>query len=333
MKKRFDEVDLARALGIIGVIAVHILTHSLTNPVNKLVWNCLQFFVITFVFCSGFVLTHAYSGKLNTITESLSWYKKRLVRLAIPFWIYLIVHYSLWLAFPNVFRGLGLTKSFKYFIDSALFMGGTNFNFLPLLFIELMVLFPLFLNWFKKKKILYTYLFFSILITLIFTFAKFPYSLYRFTMWVPWSLVLILAMYFKESKFRQYITFGLISLFGFLAIYFINPIIGKDEIFYNHKYPPDFFYILFGISITLFLLILGKSNIFQNKWIKKSYNFVSRNSYKIFFIHWIILDAVLAASSKVEYLHSPVIQFVIILFPALAIGFVLEKFQKRFDLL
>ncbi|OGH11732.1 MAG: hypothetical protein A3B38_03200 [Candidatus Levybacteria bacterium RIFCSPLOWO2_01_FULL_36_13] len=341
-KKRFDEVDVSRALGIIGVIAIHILTYNLTNPLNKFLWNYLQFFVIAFVFCSGFVLTLAYQEKLNTIRQVFQWYKKRLIRIALPFWIYLVVHYSFWLLFPDFFSGLGLSKSVDYFIKSALFTGGTNFNFLPLLFIQLMILFPLFLNLFNKKKIIFTYLFFSIFITLIFTVAKFPYSLYRETMWVPWSLVLLLAIYFykkeKEDKNSmvtklRYLKWGAVFFLGFGILYYLNPYLAKTQILYNHKYPPDLYYLLFGVSLTLVILLIAKLKIWQNQKIKNIYYFVSRNSYKIFFIHFIILDFVLVLANENYLFQNPLTQFVIIFLPSLILGYIFEKISLKFRVL
>lgn len=341
-KKRFDDVDVSRALGIVGVIAIHILTYNLTNPLNKFLWNYLQFFVITFVFCSGFVLTLAYGEKLNTIRQVVLWYKKRLIRIALPFWIYLVVHYSFWLLFPNLFSGLGLSKSFEYFAKSATFIGGTNFNFLPLLFIQLMILFPLFLNWFNKKKIIFTYLFFSIFITLIFTVVKFPYSLYRETMWVPWSLVLLLSIYFYKKEKEdissivtklRYLKWGVASFLGFMGLFYLNDIFEKTQIFYNHKYPPDFYYLLFGISLTLFLFLIAKLQVWQNVFIKNLYYFVSRNSYKIFFIHFILLDAILVLAVRNSFFQNPILQFVIIFIPSVSLAYILEKISTKYKLL
>jgi len=47
-RKRFDEIDFLRFIGIIGIIAIHILTYSLTGFLNKFLWNNLQFVVIFF---------------------------------------------------------------------------------------------------------------------------------------------------------------------------------------------------------------------------------------------------------------------------------------------
>lgn len=333
-RKRFDEIDFLRAAGIIGVIAIHILTYSLSTPFNKFLWNYLQFFVIAFVFCSGFVLSYIYKKAFSSIKDTIYWYKKRFIRLIIPFWIYLTIHNLLWILFPNFFSGLGLSQNINYFISSAALFGGTNFNFLPLLFLQLTFLFPLLNNWMNKRKILLVYITGASFITLLFTFSTFPYSLYRFVMWIPWSLILIWAIFLRikeegdkntNQTFKRYLLWGISTFVLFLILYIFN-IDNKNSLnFYNHKYPPDFYYLLFGISITSFALLIGKLKIWQNKNIKPVYFFISRNSYSIFFIHYVILDFVLVLSKKAPVINFPLVQFVIIFFPSMFLAFALEK--------
>lgn len=339
VKKRFDEVDVLRALGIIAVIAIHVLTYDLSSPINKFLWNYLQFFIIAFVFCSGYVLSAAYKKSFTSLLDILFWYKKRFIRLIFPFWIYLIVHFSLWIIFPQFFSGLGLTKTTDYFIKSAVLLGGTNFNWLPLLFLQLTFLFPFFISWINKKKIIIVYLLGASFITLLFTLFRFPYSYYRFVMWIPWSLVLILAMYvyIKSSKDnvlssvnKRYLITGLLFLVIFLFIHLFVPLTNASTNFYDHKYPPDLYYLSFGISATFFSLIVARLNFWQNVTLKNIYGYISRNSYQIFFIHYIILDAVLVAKNKIIFLATPLIQFLLIFSLSILISVILNNLQVKF---
>lgn len=323
MRKRFDEIDLLRAFGILGVIIVHILTYNLTNPIYKFLWNNLQFVVVSFVFCSGFVLASIYENAFSDLHKTILWYKKRFIRLVFPFWIYLIAHFSLWILFPNFFQGLGLVKTPQYFLNSALFIGGTNLNWLPLLFLQLTFYFPIFINLFSfKRKIFWIYSLAAVFITAIFTFYTFPYSHYREVMWIPWSLVLITSMVIaiqakKEEKSimlnSKYLIYGLIFFGEFLVLLFINFGRGNSLNFYDHKYPPDFYYIFFGLAFTCFSLLIGRAKIWQNVNIKKVYFYISNNSYQIFFIHYILLDMVLTLAKKNTLLQNPILEFAIIL--------------------
>lgn len=333
-RKRFDEIDVLKAFGIVAVIIVHILTYSLSNPVSNFLWNNLQFFVISFIFCSGFVLASIYQDYFLSISQTIAWYKKRLIRLFIPFLIYLISHYALWIIFPNIFSGLGLLQDIDFFIKSALLIGGTNYNFLVMLFVELTLLFPIFTSFFKRKKLLILYLILSGFITLSFTFFGGTYSTYRFTMWIPWSLVLLLAMYVaikgKEEVIdkninKRYLVIGVIFFILFLGLYFYYIQVAKSVIFYNHKYPPDFYYLFFGLSLTFFALIIGRLKIWQNKILKSTYLFISKNSYSMFFVHFIFLDAVLLLSTKHQFFKYSAIQFIIIFTLSIIIVLILNK--------
>lgn len=333
-RKRFDEIDVLRAFGIVGVIVVHVLTYNLSTSLYKFLWNYLQFVVVAFVFCSGFVLTTFYQDYFSSISKTISWYKKRFIRLIIPFWIYLIVHFSLWLLFPNFFQGLGLSKNINYFINSVFFIGGTNFNWLPLLFLQLTFLFPVFTYFFKKKIYLFFYILISGIVTLGYTIFKFPYSIYRIEMILPWSLVLLWAMYFAKSEIRdktklitnsRYFIFGIVTFSVFLTLYFYQPIFSKSFNFYDHKYPPDFYYLFFGASLTSFSLLVAKLNFWQNKFIKPTYSFISKNSYQIFFIHYILLDLILTLSKRNLFLQNPIIMFVIIFSGSIFISIIFQK--------
>ncbi|MBI3984734.1 MAG: acyltransferase [Candidatus Levybacteria bacterium] len=335
-RKRFDEVDILRAFGIIAVILIHILTRSLTNPFNIFLWNNLQFFVISFVFASGFVLASIYENAFTSISNTFTWYKKRLIRLLVPFYIYLGVHLGPWTLFPNLFAGLGLSRDLSYIAKSALLIGGTNYNFLVILFVELTLLFPIFINFFKNKWFMTGYLLLSGFITLFFTFYGSPYSLYRFTMLAPWSLVLIFSIFISlkgkhdENGFmtnKRYFIFGLIFFLLYLGFYFLNMKFGKSLNFYDHKYPPDFYYLFFGLSLTCFSLLIGKLRFWQNAVLKQMYLYISKNSYAIFFIHFIILDLVLVLAKQNVILQNPVLQFVVIFFPSIFIVFVLNKIK------
>lgn len=337
MRKRFDNIDLLRAFGILGVIVVHILTYNLSSPIYKFLWNYLQFVVVGFVFCSGFVLASIYSEAFTNISSAAKWYKKRLIRLIIPFWIYLVVHYSLWIVFPNLFQGLGLVKTPMYFFQSAIFTGGTNLNWLPLLFLQLTFLFPIFTNLIKNKKLIVIYVLIAGLVTTYFTLVTFLYSYYRVAMFVPWSLVLILAMITAvkdktENALQtnlRYLVFAGFSFAVYISLIGFNMLRNSSLNFYDHKYPPDFYYLFFGVALTFLFLILGKLKVWQNTYVKKFYFFVSNNSYQIFFIHYILLDMVLTLSKRNELLKDSLIEFLLILSLSLLITELFNRANKK----
>lgn len=313
-KERLSEIDLIRAIGIVGVIVIHVLTYYLSGPLNKFIWNYAQFVVIAFVFSSGYILPIAYSAGFKSLRDIIFWYKKRFIRLLLPFYIFLVVHYLLWILFPNFIQGLGLKKTMDYFVSSALLFGGTNFNFLPLLFVELSLIFPLLLRVAKNKLLTIIYLTITIMVTFYFTFFGFPYHYYREVMWIPWSIVLFLATWLVLHKSQtpdvekiKYLILALVFSFWFVIFFVYNFLSEHSLNFYSHKYPPDFFYISYGLALTLALILIAKNKVFLTPRLLKTYSYISKNSYSIFFIHYIILDNALTLRSRVHLLENPIV--------------------------
>ena len=321
-KKRFEHIDFLRAFSIIGVLAVHTLFYNLNNPANIFIWNILEFVVVGFVFCSGFVSAAFYTDTLKTWKYTFGWYKKRLLRLLIPFWIYLVIHYSLWILFPNFFQGLGIEKSWSFFIQSFLLIGGIGINWLPLLFLELTLLFPILLKIIKNNKTLWIYGAVGLLVTAWFTVQPFPNSYYKFVMWVPWSLVFLLSiMLFKKESLIRYGTWigSGIVVFILSFLYMQNLHLPLNMI--EHKYPPDLYYLSYSIAATLLVLIVGSFGFWKTNFLRKTVQFISTNSYQLFFIEYIILDVVLLLAKRGLLISNAGLEFLIVLFLSILISY------------
>src|SRR5690606_33844118 len=113
-------------------------------------------------------------------------------RLALPFYLYLVIHGMLIFLLPSFFEGLELKRDITSILLSFTFFAGTSTGWLPLLFIQMMLLFPFLTYLWKRKIYLYLYVFFAGCATFYFTFFSFPYEYYRLVMWFPWSLVMLL---------------------------------------------------------------------------------------------------------------------------------------------
>lgn len=319
MKKRYYHIDFLRAFSILGVIVIHVYTQNLTNSIDYLIWNYLQFVVIAFVFCSGYV----------TFERSFSLIR-RLLRLIIPFYLYFAAHLFLFILFPSFFQSFGVQKSFNYIIQSVFLYGGVGVNWLPLLFLELSIFV---FTWrvlpIKVKSI---YVLAAIAATVYFTSITFPYNFYRWVMWIPWSLVFLFAGYVyrkdkKESSNKIYFIWISIFTIVYTILLFVFVNLHKNIYFINNKYPPNLFYLSYGICVTLLLGIAGRLKIWSEGAVGKTVLFVSKYSYSIFFIHFIFLDITL---TKLRFLwHLNVLeQILFVTFSALLIRLLLNGLQN-----
>ena len=295
-KKRFADIDLLKAFSIVGVVAIHVAAFNLNKTTAFLSWNYLQFTVVTFVYCSGFVLAKTYKEGFNNTAEILAWLKKRLVRLLIPFYIYIIAHYSLWFLSPKYFSGFGLQKDLYFFFQSISLTGGVDLNWLPLLYVELMFVL-VFLTLIKKNLIIYsTFLLIGISSTIFFFFYNFLDFGYRFLMWLPWSLVLFISLKFylgqnqEKTLSKKYFLLGAFFIMFFLGLFIYLGLTGQSLILRQHKYPPDLYYLSYSLGVSFFFLTFSKLKFFSLEIINKIIFYLSNSSYSLFFIHVIVLD-------------------------------------------
>lgn len=329
---RFTHIDFLRAVSITGVIAIHVLYYNLTSKANltTAVWNYLHFVVAGFVLCSGYVLLRK-TDSLETFTGTLGWYKKRLVRLIIPYYLYVIIHILLTYFFPNFFSGLGVKANFNYFFQALFFSNSVSISWLPLLFIQLTILFP-FLIYLLRKKLLYIYLIFSFFITFLITVKPFPFHYYKY-MFIPWSLITLLAIYLfnmgrSKLNFTKHLLFLTIAggiifvIFSFLWISLHRPMYLIDN-----KYPPNFYYLSYGVFATMLILYVSKFSIFLRKGIVNFYTYISKNSYSLYFIHYIVLDFVVE-SRKFIGQHGAIIDFSIVILLSLLISYLINLIFK-----
>lgn len=329
VKKRFEHIDFLRSVAIVGVVAIHTLSYNLTNSINYQVWNYLNFVVVSFVFCSGYVLIAIYSDRLNSLSAIFSWYKKRLSHLLIPFYVYLLVHYMLWILFPNFFSGLGLQKNAEFIFRSLTLTGGANLNWLTLLFLELTLLFPILVYISKSKLWTVYYAIISITVTIIITVLRFPYEYYRGIMWLPWSTILLISIFFffKEetdsnvrAHTKRYLFSGILAAIIFSTLVWSHFVFQKSFQLVDYKYPPDLYYLSYGFFVTTIILILGEElKIHHSHMVKMVIRYISKHSYSLFFIHFIMLDFVITITDHQGVWSHPFVQFIIVLSASLVV--------------
>lgn len=310
---RIYALDILKALAILIVIVTHVLSRNLGSDIINRIWNYLHFVVPIFVFSSGYVLYRKYHAKDWKLKETLGWYKRRAVRLLIPYYLFLIVHYLLWLLFPQVLTGYGLSWSPRFFI-SSLALVGVDYGWLPILFLELMMLTPLYLAAWKIRPLRYVLIgLFGV--STIFVFAGRSPIDYRLVMWLPWSFVYALS--FEASRVsllergRQYVTPLLLGALGFLSIYgfstfFMGHVLAPLTLTL-HKYPPDFYYLSYGLGLGSLLLYAS----LQVKRMASSITFISEHSYSLFFVHYIGIDIV--EKIRLQYALSVPVQLVAVI--------------------
>ena len=285
IKLRNNNIDYLRGLSIFIMVFLHASSYYLNTNLVKILWDYGHFAVAVFIFCSAYVFfIKKFKFNLKSI---LAYIKKRILRLIIPYYVFLFFHIILLF--------VGKSKiTLSYILKSITLTGGIDLSWLILLFIELipiMILVKYLVE--KKRGLFYLYTIISLISALVFIFFKFPFN-YKFIMWLPWSSIVCFTwfLYFFEKKSWFYYMASF-----FLCAYFILSrtmlnITNSSLILIKNKYPPNLYVISYGLLFITILYFLSKKGLFSVFLIKKFLDFLSINSYPIFFIHVLVIYAV-----------------------------------------
>ena len=282
-KIRHLEIDFLRALSILAVIFIHTSAYFLSKKNVFFVWDFCQFAVVTFVFCSSYVFFQR--ERLLSLGSFFAYLKKRLLRLLIPYWIFLFVMLSLiMIKEPNKIN-------FAFVLKNVFVIGGIDINWLVLLFILSSVLFPI-LSFLRHKKpwLFYLYGTFSLASSVILLFYK-PGFDFRLIMWLPWSVVALFSWYYiKHQKQSLFLPLTMsVSLFLFSLLKLVLSSTHHSLILFDNKYPPNLYHLAYGLFLTALLSFIFKAEFFRFAPIKISLSFLSKKSYSLFFIHYVVV--------------------------------------------
>jgi hypothetical protein len=168
---------------------------------------------------------------------------------------------------------------------------GNELNWAVLLFVYMTILLlPLIYLWRKNRVVFWLYSLVSLASSILFLNYGWPYN-YKLIMWLPWSLVILFSWYFarfesKKNFFPQTLIWtGVLFLF----LYVVQNLLGNSLGFLNNKYPPNLYYLSYGMFSSVVIYYLAEKGFFN--FISKTLNYFSTNSYNIFFIHLFLIIA------------------------------------------
>jgi len=282
--KREETIDQLRALAIFLMIFLHVGARYYNDKAVFFLWDIAHFAVPIFVFCSGYLFFEKELKRENF--SSLAYLKKRFLKLLVPYYVFLLIYFIV------VFFTQPKTLTQSFIIGSIALTGGVDINWLVLLFIQL-TLVLLLIRYLILKRFLFFILFsLSSLFSafyLLFSNYQLLTTSYKFFMWLPWSLVFIYNYFFLNKEKKDFV----IKMIIFASILFlislgIKLFFNKPLNFYSSKYPPNSYYLFYGlILLNIFYLFFKK--FATNKIVNSFFYFVSANSYSIFFIHYMLI--------------------------------------------
>ncbi|MEK7571807.1 MAG: acyltransferase [Patescibacteria group bacterium] len=286
MSERNQFIDFIRGIAIIAMILIHVTVFFPSDMIASTLWNWSQFAVPIFLFCSAYLFIQR---DMQREIKLFSYIKKRLVRLVVPYYVFLLFF------IPLVFFLTPDVITLNYLLESLLVIGGVDISWLVLLFLMLAALFPL-LGWAHKhnKGIFWGYFVVSLSSALFFLFETPDFS-YKWIMWLPWSLLFYFAYWYSlYQEKRKHIVLALLFFILVASLTYIEDLLlGQSVSFRENKYPPNMMYLSFGMAC---ILLLSFVTPFLSKiaTIRKLIHFFSIYSYDIYFIHYFVLTIFVA---------------------------------------
>lgn len=286
MNSRLHHIDMMRGIALFVMILIHTNAYFLSDRLAYTLWDISEFAVPVFIFCSAYLFFYK-KPVFGSSGDILKYVKKRFARLLVPYYVFAAVFFGIiYLKEPQK-----LTSA--YIFQSLTATGGIDINWLVFLFLSFAILMPVLKLWIDKRR-LYFYLFCvaSLISSVIFLFNSSLLTVnYRWTMWLPWSLVIVASYFvFRYEKRRWFYPISLICSFGvFVVLRIILSDFHRSLVMYNNKYPPNLYHLAYGLFSLIILLMVTNTGLFRWRPVFSFFGFLSKYSYPLFFSHYAIV--------------------------------------------
>ena len=294
MTQRNHFIDDLRGIAILVMILTHVTAYFPSDKIANAIWNWSHFSVPIFIFCSAYLF---FQKQLHKPLTGFSYLKKRVLRLILPYYIFLLFFIpALLLVKPQIITP-------KYIFQSLLITGGVDINWLVLLFVFFALLLPLFVWLFQKYKTFFKLGFVISLASTVLLLWYTPHISYKLFMWLPWALLLYFTFIYQkfEKKQTKLLLLFLTTTAFFLGAYYLRILNDQSVVLIHNKYPPNILYLSYGMSLFLLLSFFLK-RFPPASAIAKPLHYFSLHSYQLYFIHYIFL-IIIAAFLPVLKLH------------------------------
>ncbi len=321
-KERFYFIDFLKSIGLLLIIFAHINAPGYALAVRA-------FDVPLMVIISSILAQKSYIKYENIKGFPYEYLIRRVKRLVIPTWIFLVFYFCLLFLLTNeVF-------SLKYYFSSFLLTRyGIGYVWVILIYMYSAILVPLFSKFKLNTKFVISIFVIYILYELAFYFCIGKNNLFVDTFFyyiIPYGLLTFLGYNYNHfSKKAKY----LITIFSFVIFILLALIMyktyGSPQSPSIAKYPPRLYFLSYGIFVSFTLLILCQKfnlKIFKSKIV----NYISKHSLWIYLWHIVSLKLY-------KILNLPKIwpiEFIVILGFSIIITFLVNKsidlIEKKWD--
>lgn len=287
---KLAEIEWIRAISCLLVIIIHVTAEFWTSFIKGSVQykfniglnTIAQFAVPGFIFLSGFVSYYVYHNKEY---RTLDFYKKRMFKILIPYFvwsiIYIILNYNLY-NYPIYLKTMA----------KDILIGRASFHlYYMVLIIQFYLVFPLLLKTYKKidNKFISLAGFLAINIFVI-LFVKTPF---KDRLFPNYLMFFGLGFFLAELKLKGFVAskalkVGIFSLYSIIALYYLMEryrVISELPLISNELYRFAWWYFsaisIIGIYLLANIIKAKRVNLIENKIVQS----LSNHSFNIYLSH------------------------------------------------
>lgn len=289
---RLPEVDLLKAAAALLVVLIHVTArYRNDSDLMYFFWDYIHFAVASFVLASGYLFQNK-PPTINNVRDYFAFLWKKFKRVVIPYYIFALVFSVAVVLFGE--KELTKVLDVGYILDTIFLWGGAGNNWIPLLFMGIMVLQGI-ESWLNPRFPQFKYLLFTFALSIsIFQMTRETEFLSNFDRIFGWLVIFYIGRYlYGRMELRRVLKIWLFSFLLFLSLHYLFGVIGLDQGIFNNKYPPNFYYLSYQVTATLplFYLLYKYSHTFlRSKRVWAIIAFIAASSYEIFFYHLLIME-------------------------------------------
>lgn len=311
---RLKNIDILKIIGLLCIILAHV------EP-NGIIFQLRNFDVVLMIMISSYLFI--INNDKNKSKIDCKYLIKRIKRLLIPTWIFLVIFFIISKTFTNY--------SLKAIIHSFLLHEGIGYVWVIRIYLMVAVLLPILVPMLKKK---YSYLVIIILYIIyeisaqigIFNINIIMADIIAYI--IPTILIIAVTYWVSNNKEKKIVIFSLINFLIFILCgLIIYKLTGKIENTNYMKYPFRIYYLSYAFFISTILILITRIKVVTDLLYNKFVEIISKSSLWIYLWHILFVILIKTVYPNLNW----IIKYICVLGLSISITYIQNKMLDIFE--
>ena len=308
-------IDYLKVIGLLCIILAHICP-------DPTILQLRNFDVPLMVLISGYLAVGSFKRSLKKNRSFINFIARRIYRLLIPTWIFLIIFFAFMSFFPV--NG-AYPYDINYIISSFLLLDGISYVWIIRIFLICAFITPV-IYYFDKIENDYLQFLILLIAYILYEIAIFNKInemniIFEFILAyvIPYGIIYLLGMITTKTSAKADGIISIIFLIAFvISAYLLYMNTGILQPTQTMKYPPTIYYISYALFVSFMLFsIFKKANIKRNALIE----FISGSSLWIYLWHILFLTVIPMINGQLNW----IIMYLAVVLTSISVTFIQNK--------